>query len=354
MAARLRKKGIPFVLLEKAHRIAAPWHHYYDRLHLHTHKYFSALPYRPFPANYPRYVAKEQLISYWEDYAREFQIQPQFGEEVQSILRRQGHWYVKTGRHIWKAQQVVVATGYNRIPQVPYYPGIDQFEGKLLHSWDYKNGETFRGEKVLVVGMGNTGAELALDLHEWGAKPEISLRSPVHIGERDFLGHCIQWEVVAMSYMPAFFRKTLDTWMLRQRQKDARKYGLPIPKLTTGKALQEHGKVPVVDIGTMDLIRKGVLVVRPAILKLRDRGVSFVDGQKKDYDAIVWATGFRPALGDFFPEHPELGEAPAYQLKLWYAHLPGLYFLGFSLNGTGILRGIYLDSAKIARKIALP
>ncbi len=354
MAARLRKKGIPFEILEKGQRIAEPWHHYYDRLHLHTHKYFSALPFRPFPAHYPQYVAKNDLISYWEDYAHTFAIQPHFGEAVQSIRRQNGLWEVWTGRKRWRTPQIVLATGYNRIPRVPDYPGLSQFEGEVLHSWDYKNGEAFRGKKVLVVGMGNTGAELALDLYEWGCKPEISLRSPVHIGGRDFLGHCVQWEVVALSYLPAIFRNTIDAWTLRQRQKDARKFGMPVPQMPTGEALQTYGKVPVVDTGTMDLIRKGKLKVRPGIQSLGPQQVYFEDGNQEAYEVILWATGYQPALGDFFPDMPELGKIPPFQLKLWYEDYPGLFFLGFSLNGTGILRGIYLDSAKIAQRIALP
>jgi indole-3-pyruvate monooxygenase len=171
VGATLRRANVPFVMLERAERVGASWHSHYERLHLHTPKRYSALPHRPFPAAYPTYPSRQQVWEYLEDYARAFDLRPEFGNEVDRCVRRNdGVWEVTTNAGIYRSRQLVIACGWQRDPNLPCWPGMDSFPGPILHSRDYVNGEQFRGRRVLVVGFGNSGAEIALDLAEYGAR----------------------------------------------------------------------------------------------------------------------------------------------------------------------------------------
>ncbi len=169
VAGRLRQAGLEFIVIEKSQRVGDAWHRHYDRLHLHTVKQLSHLPGLEFPEDYPRYVPKRELADYYADYARSFSIEPLFGEEAATLSRSDGRWLTttSTGLEIL-SDNVVIATGLNQVPHQPTYPGMEAFMGRLVHSKEYRNPDPFSGEEVLVVGMGNTGAEIALDLSEAG------------------------------------------------------------------------------------------------------------------------------------------------------------------------------------------
>ncbi|MDX1409135.1 MAG: NAD(P)/FAD-dependent oxidoreductase, partial [Saprospiraceae bacterium] len=177
VAGRMRQAGLDFHILEKSHQVADRWHHHYDRLHLHTIKRLSHLPHLPFPDSYPTYVSRAQLIAYLEEYTRHFAIQPQFGTEINAVRKlTDGGWYLDSNRGAVRARHVIIATGVNNWPYRPHWRGQEAFNGEIMHSIDYRNPRPFLGRRVLVVGMGNTGAEIALDLAEHSVPTWISVR----------------------------------------------------------------------------------------------------------------------------------------------------------------------------------
>ena len=157
MGACLQQAGVSFLILEQADQVAVAWHRHYERLHLHTDKKHSALPFFPFPKEYPRYPSRVQMIDYLEAYARRFQLAPRLGQRVVSARRIHDAWRVETQDSHYQAENLVVATGYSREPLVATWPGQEGFKGRVLHSSEYRDGEAFRGQKVLVVGFGNSG-----------------------------------------------------------------------------------------------------------------------------------------------------------------------------------------------------
>jgi len=189
VGACLRKAGLNFVIFERAQKLASSWHRHYERLHLHTVKQLSSLPYVPFPATYPRYVPKNLVIAYLESYASNFDLQPRFGDAVRIVRRDGNDWLIEGALSSVRARHVVIASGFNAEPVMPSIPGIEKFRSKVIHSAQYVNAEPFAGQDVLVIGMGNTGAEVALDLCEGGARTSISLRDGVHIVPRELLRH---------------------------------------------------------------------------------------------------------------------------------------------------------------------
>src|SRR5207248_10623021 len=141
-------------------------------------------------------------ITYLDNYAHHFALQPRFGERVVTVGRDGGEWVVRTEKSEWRAKNVVMATGHARVPEKPAWPGLTEFGGRVLHSSEYTSGAAFKGQRVLVVGFGNSGGEIAIDLHEHGARPALAVRSAVNVVPRDFLGLSILAWGIVLSFLP--------------------------------------------------------------------------------------------------------------------------------------------------------
>lgn len=193
VGACLKEQGVPFVVLERAECIASLWQkRTYDRLKLHLPKQYCQLPLMPFPDDFPEYPARKQFIQYLESYSKRFEINPRFNESVQSAKYDEtcGLWRIRTvstiptsgGTHSeveYICRWLVVATGENAERVVPEIEGLNEFSGNVLHACEYKSGETFVGKRVLVVGCGNSGMEVSLDLANHNAQPAMVVRSSV-------------------------------------------------------------------------------------------------------------------------------------------------------------------------------
>lgn len=181
-AACLREQGVPYVVLEKADCIASLWQkRTYDRLKLHLPKQFCQLPKLPFPQEFPEYPTRIQFIEYLENYAKHFEISPRFNECVQSARydETSGLWRVKTSEAEYICRWLVVATGENAEVVWPGIEGLTEFTGDVKHVSEYKSGKKYEGKKVLVVGCGNSGMEVSLDLCNHNASPALVLRNSV-------------------------------------------------------------------------------------------------------------------------------------------------------------------------------
>ncbi len=356
MAGQLAYRNLPFTVLEASEHIGVAWRNHYDRLHLHTVKQFSALPHLPFPADYPTYVSRLQFIEYLERYAEQFNIKPLVNQKVIGIEQKpDGTWHVQTETDMFIAGRVVVATGYNRVPNKPELPGQRDFRGIIWHSHEYRNGAAFRNENVLIVGMGNTGAELALDLLEHGATPFISVRGPVNIVRRDTFGRPAQPTAIFLSRFPNWFYDLAARLSQRFSVGDVSAYGLGKPVHPPSYDTR-RGKIPVIDIGTLDQIKAGRITVLPGIERVQAKTVTFADGRELPFDALVLATGYRPGLTAVLGNESAANvlNERGFPKALWFNEptLRGLYFVGFTTPLTGIIYNLTIDSTKIAAHIA--
>ncbi len=353
--ALLRRAGLPFVMLEKSREVGHAWHYHYDRLHLHTVKDLSHLPLLPFPESYPTYVSRDDFAAYLEGYAKHFDLKPHFGEEVKRIGRnRLGEWVVETGSgRSYYASHVVVATGVNRVPHRPSFPGEDLFEGKITHSVTYRRATDYKGKRILVVGMGNTGAEIALDLAEHGMLPLLSVRGPVNIVPRDVWGRPTQLTARLLSRLPNWLADGIGKLLQRFTIGNLRAFGIETPTLAPNQQLREEGKTPVIDLGTVEMIRQGRVRVVPGIRKIGKDGVHFEDGSFHPLDLIIQATGYRPQLPDLVPGIEEiLDEHGCPKHPEGEAHFQGLYFVGFdNYRPGGILGAINRDAPFVVDRI---
>ncbi|URD83159.1 flavin-containing monooxygenase [Musa troglodytarum] len=369
VAACLKKKGIPCVVLERANCVASLWQlKAYDRLRLHLPKKFCQLPLMPFPSWFPTYPTKQQFVAYLEAYAREFGIRPRFDEavvaaEYDAVV---GFWRVKTavvnqgreeGGREYMCRWLVVATGENAEAVVPGFDGAGDFKRPILHTSLYKSGDAFRGKRVLVVGCGNSGMEVCLDLCHHGAHPTIVVRDSVHILPREML--CRSTFGLSMWLLRWLPVRAVDRLLLlaaRLLLGDTAKLGLPRPQLGPLELKLRSGKTPVLDVGTLEKIKSGAIKVRPAIKKLMEHGAEFTDGRSEGFDAVVLATGYKsnvpywlkPSVGqeqEFFSEKDGL---PRRAFPHGWKGERGLYAIGFTKRG---LMGASLDATRIAEDI---
>lgn len=353
VAACLKRAGIPFVILERSDKIGSAWCQHYDRLHLHTDKAHSTLPYLPFPKEAPKYPSRQQVIEYLETYAKHFALEPRFNQEVISTKQENGTWITETRTQSFLSKDLIVATGYASQPVRPSWPGLENFSGELLHSSEYKNGIKFEGQNVLVVGFGNSGGEIAIDLVEHGARVALSVRSPVNVIPRDVLGIPVLALGIAMSWLPAPIADALSGPLRHVMIGDLSKFGLRQLPYGPMTQIRRDRRVPLLDIGTIDLIKQKRIKVRPGITAFEPEGVRFADGTTEPYDAVILATGYRPNVCTFLESVDGAMDASGQPTTSGReAHLRGLYFCGFYVSPTGMLREIGIEAKRIADDIS--
>lgn len=222
-AVTMRAAGFDVTVLEKADRVGAVWRRHYDRLHLHTDRNHSGLPGMAMSPDYPVYPSRAQMVDYLESYAARFGIEPVFQTAVSHVRRDGARWRVETSGNSIAAPIVVVATGIADAPYRPSWRGLETYSGALIHSSEYRNPEQYAGKRVLVVGFGNSGGEIALDLANAGIDVALAVRSPVQIIPRDLLGFPILSWVILYRHLPARLVDIVNAPVLRLAVGQSRK-----------------------------------------------------------------------------------------------------------------------------------
>ncbi len=353
-SACLRREGVAHLVVDKADSVASAWRQHYDRLHLHTVKRFSTLPHSRWDDSVPSYPSRAQVVDYLEGYAREHDVQPRLGVEVQRITRRGDHALVRTSDGEYTPKAVVVATGSNRVPVVPAWPGAQGFGGLAMHSSAYRNPEPFAGKRTLVVGCGNSGAEIALDLAEHGVDVSMVVRGPVHVVPRDVFGITpAQQTSILMAPLPRGLRDMLVSATMRLAVGDLSKWGIVRPKQGLNAMIDEQGRIPMLDVGTVALIKKGRIRVAPGVRAVEPNGiVVFDDASKRAFDAMVFATGFTTGLNELIDDFDAIADGRGRPNRCGEeSAIPGLYFVGYDIPSTGALRQMSIEAPKVARQI---
>lgn len=354
VAKCLKDKEIDYILIEKSDTIAVNWQKHYDGLHLHTSKSWSELPGKKYATDLPKYPPKKAVVNYFKEYAEENSIHPIYHTEMISCEKINGKWRVNTQHDSYECQNLVIATGMNHTPKMAHFKGLENYTGKILHSSEYKNGKEFSGKKVLVIGFGNSGCEQAICLHEHGAFPSMSVRSGVNVLPRDIFGMPILEASKFTKNLPAKIADFINKPIINFYIGDITKYGLKKHKYGPAEQLEKEKRVPLLDIGTLDLIKKGHITIYPDIENIQGKTIEFVDGRREDFDAIIMATGYDNSLKTFL----EISEDHLRDLK----HNPiqkqkffgndQRYFCGFYLSPNGMIHEIAHEAQYIAKDIA--
>ncbi|KAL2544745.1 putative indole-3-pyruvate monooxygenase YUCCA4 [Forsythia ovata] len=352
VSACLKQNGVPFLILERSNCIASLWQEKtYHCLKLHLPSQFCQLPFLSFPENFPKYPTKHQFISYMESYATHFSIQPRFKQTVERA-EFDGFWRVQTQDFEYFSWWLIVATGENAEPVVPEIQGIENFHGPVIHSSVYKSGSVFRNQRVLVVGCGNSGMEVSLDLCRFNATPHMVVRNSIHILPREVLG--VSTFAIAMALLKWLPLRQVDKFLLLLANfslGNTDRLGLRRPKMGPIELKNATGKTPVLDVGALSQIKCGKIKVMEGVTEITKNGAKFMDGQEKEFDSIILATGYKSNVPnwlkgtDFFTKDG----MPKTAFPNGWRGENGLYVVGFTRRG---LIGTSWDAVNIAGDIA--
>ncbi|MEO3765712.1 NAD(P)/FAD-dependent oxidoreductase [Streptomyces sp. B5E4] len=364
-AAALRAAGIRAVVLERGARVGDSWRRHYDGLRLHTPRGMSGLPGTPLPRRYGRWVGRDELARYLEEYAEGHELEIVHNVEVARVDRAgagsgsgsgsgSGWTVAATGGRVLDGRRVVVATGYCHTPHVPDWPGRDTYRGELLHAAHYRNPAPYAGKDVLVVGGGNTGAEIAVDLAEGGAKRvRLAVRTLPHVVRRPAAGWCAVAGRRLSGALPARTVDRLAGRVGRIGVPDLGAYGLPRPASGLYTRLRE-GAVPVVDTGLIAAVRDRRVLPVPAVAALDGDGVILADGDRTEPDAVIAATGWRRGLEDLVGHLDVLNADGLPRTRGWRSPegARGLHFVGYTGPASGSLREIGAEAGELAGEAA--
>lgn len=357
VAAALREQGVRALVLERSGHVGASWRRHYDRLHLHTIRRWSALPGLAMPRRFGRWVSRDDMVRYLEKYAEHHELEVVTGVEVSRIDRTgdgTGWQLSATGGRVLTGRAVVVATGFNHTPKIPSWPGREGFTGELVHAAEYRSPAPYEGKDVLVAGIGNTGAEIAVDLAEGGAsRVRIAVRTTPHIVRRSTAGWPAQATAVLVRRLPVRLVDRAGRLMCRVSVPDLTAQGLPRPATGLYSRVRE-GAIPVQDVGLVNAVKTGRVVPVAAVESFDGDAVVLADGSRATPDAVIAATGYERALEGLVGHLGVLDPRgrPVVHGARTPDGAPGLYFTGFTNPISGMLREIALDARKIAARVA--
>ncbi|MGY5114274.1 flavin-containing monooxygenase [Streptomyces sp. 900105755] len=356
-AYALRARGVRAVILEKSDGVGASWRRHYDRLHLHTTRRLSALPGLPIPRRFGRWVSRDDVVRYLEKYAEHHELEIVTGVEVSRVERSpdgDGWLLHASGGRELTGSAVVVATGFNHTPHIPDWPGRDGYGGEFLHASAYRNAEPFAGRDVLVVGTGNTGAEIAVDLTEGGAsRVRLAVRTVPHIVRRSTAGWAAQYSSVLVRRLPTAFVDRLARTMAKVSVPDLAAHGLPRPDSGLYSRVKQ-GAIPILDVGLIEAVRQGMVEIVAAVDGFEDGQVALADGTRVSPDAVIAATGYVRALEGLVGHLDVLDDRghPVTHGPRAPENAPGLYFTGYTNPISGNIRELAIDAEKIAKAVA--
>ncbi|GAA3378357.1 NAD(P)/FAD-dependent oxidoreductase [Streptomyces racemochromogenes] len=356
VAAALRARGVRAVVVERSGAVGASWRGHYDRLRLHTTRRLSGLPGLAIPRRFGRWVARADVVRYLEKYAEFHELELVTGVEVTRIERAadgEGWTLHASGGRLLAARAVVVATGYNHTPALPDWPGRDGYTGQLLHARDYRDPAPYAGQDVLVVGVGNTGAEIAADLAEGGAaRVRLAVRTVPHLVRRSTLGWPAQRTGILVRRLPVRLVDRLGA-LAAKAVPDLTAYGLPRPASGLYSRVLE-GAVPVQDVGLIKAVRGGRVEPVAAVTGFDGDEVVLADGTRITPDAVVAATGYRRGLEGLVGHLDVLDERgrPIAHGPRAPRNAPGLHFTGYTNPISGMLRELSIDAVRIAKALS--
>jgi len=356
-AGALAERGIEATVIEQDDHIGGSWSHRYQNLRLHTTRRYSGLAHYAIPGNRSRYLTKDEYADYLREYARELHVDLSLGERVLAVLQttdmNEGtNWQVETSKAMRHAPVVVIATGLYAQPYMPHFEGIERFTGDLRHSSDYDTPAEFTGLKVLVVGLGNSGAEIAADLAIHGAAAvSVSVRTPPPIVSREMFG-ILPVQLLGIALTPLGAPELLDRIGAAMRHVsigDLATYGLAEAAWGPFSARRPA----VIDTGFVSQLKQGHIRVRPNIEQFKSGEVVYIDASRDAVDTVIAATGFRTGLEKIFqmPEFiDEEGNLRSPPPGGWTS-AQGLYFVGFTETVRGQLFEIKQESQQVAAEI---
>ena len=333
-AARLEKLGVRAEILECGDGVGSSWRQRYDRMRMNTCRWNIGLWFGRFPQGTAAFPTRDQFVRYLESYVGKHDLKVRYGVWVERIDQTADGWQLTTSAGDLTARQVIVATGHEKSPRLPDWPGRGRFSGRLVHSAQYRNPREFRGLDVLVVGGGCSGMDIAGDLAQGGAvRVRLAVRGRPHLVLRNSAWGPNDVLAAALQRMPVSIADSLDGFIRRRSIGDLAHRGLHLPEEGTFTTFRrDHAQPTITDPDVVEGIRNGRIEIVAGVSSVDADGVELTDGTTLHPDAIVAATGFTTGLT---PLVGHLGVLDEQGLPRSNPET-GLYFLGYD-KGAGVI-----------------
>ncbi len=370
----LKKAGIPFKLYERSDEIGHTWNNLYPSLRLNTSRWFSHMADTPFPLHYPIFPTAKQYHRHLLEFVTRYDLLPHIhmGVEVERLSRTDsGLWRVETSEGVDVVPAVISATGRFDNPITPAIDGLhDAYEGEVLHAHDYLGPEPFAGKRVMVVGNGPSGVDIAPELGRQPGQPPVllSMRTGVVLRPRYPWGlpkHA--WEIIA-EYLPEAVRKPLLRHIRDLKFENAAEIGIRVPE--PGNA--SSGAATTRGTELLDAVKAGQVMCVPGPRRFYGRCAELDDGTVHEIDAVIMATGYAPVLYQYLDEpvsevespvpwpvrdqssyvpHGREGEGYPSDSGREVKGLPGLYLVGIFYQGKGAMYNFVLEADTAVQQI---
>jgi putative flavoprotein involved in K+ transport len=345
--------GIKTLVIERAAAPAISWRTRYDNFRLNTSGFMSHLPGQRIPLRAGRWPTKEDMVRYFDDYVRRQNITLALGCEVNRVERTEIGWQLDTSSGEIRTRAIVLATGNYRTPTIPPWPGLGGFHGELVHSGNFSNAWPFRDRDVLVVGAGNSAADIAVQLANDGARRIwLAVRTPPHLVRRAIGPFPSDIFLELFAKVPASNIDPLIELSKRVMWGDLSAYGFGKPPLGLKATVEQRGRIPTLADELIGAVRAGCVEVVAAVEAVEPDRVILADGKSVAPEVIIAATGFSTDL-DGLVGHLGVLDERGTPCGGFASHTgDGMFAIGYGIPPNGPLRAIRLSATPLAREIA--
>jgi cation diffusion facilitator CzcD-associated flavoprotein CzcO len=347
--------GIKTLVLDRAAAPAISWRTRYDNFRLNTTGFLSHLPGQRIPLSAGRWPTKEDMVRYFDHYVARQNIALTLGCEVHRVERAGRLWLLDTSAGEIRTPAIVLATGNYSAPTIPAWPGLSGFNGEIVHSGDFVNAWPYRGRDVLVVGAGNSAADIAVQLANDGARRIwLAVRTPPHLVRRAIGPFPSDIFLELFSRVPA---RVVDPVITRMNRLmwggDLSAYGFLQPPLGLKATVETRGRIPTLADELIDAVRAGRVEVVGAVKAVESDGVILADGASVAPQVIIAATGFATEL-DSMVGHLGVLDKHGKPRGGFASHVSdGMFAIGYGIPPNGPLRAIRLAATPLAAEVAL-
>lgn len=354
-AHALIERGLPVTVLEARDRVAEPWRNRHPALRLNIHRKFADLPGQVAPTTDGTYLRRDTVVAHLERYAARLEAPIHFDVAVTAIERSEAGWRVTTNALVYEAENVVIATGRESVPHIPDWPGHGSFAREILHTANLGDVSRFDGQRVLVVGAGNSGTDALNHLARHNpADVMVSVRYGPAVVPKSIFGYPIHGLARVLAALP---NGVLDqAFKLTERLflGNLRRYGLTSHPDGGSTRLRRDGVTFAIDDGFVEALKSGWFRIVPRVEGFSGDAVTLADGSVCHPDVVIAATGYRSVLEPLLGQLDVLDEngCPLHPLGERDPKQPGLWFVGFKPIYTGFFDAACIAAQRIGTGIA--
>jgi putative flavoprotein involved in K+ transport len=347
------RHGVQTLVVDRAAAPAISWRKRYDNFRLNTTGFLSHLPGQRIPLTAGRWPTKEDMVRYFDRYVERQNIDVRLGCEVLRVDRSGDGWQLDTSSGEIRARAVILATGNYSAATIPPWPGLNGFNGDIVHSGTFTNGWPYRGRDVLVVGAGNSAADIAVQLANAGARRIwLAVRTPPHLVRRAIGPFPSDLFLELFSRVPAGVVDPVFARLNRLMWGDLARYGFGRPPLGLKASVERRGRIPTLADELIDVVRLGRVKVVSAVDAIAGDGVILADGTSVAPQVVIVATGFGTDLQGLVGHLDVLDEAGNPRGGFASSLGRGMFAIGYGIPPSGPLRAIRRKATPLAGDVA--